>query len=249
MSNPTHKRLDVFLVEEKLTRSRTQAQDLISRGLVNVNGVVATKSSLLVSQNDTISLLHTPRYVSRAGEKLAGALSQFNIDVSNFYCLDVGMSTGGFTDCLLQAGAARCLGVDVGHSQLDVTLQNDPRVDSLEGINIKNLTSDIVFGKLGKSPDLIVADVSFISLTQVLPILWQLQDNNKHVVTLVKPQFEVGKKALSKTGVVVSESLRQRAVEQVKSFATTLGYKVTNECLSPLCGADGNKEYFLHFRQ
>ncbi|KEI67356.1 Tly [Planktothrix agardhii NIVA-CYA 126/8] len=195
-----------------------------------------------------IQVKQRSRFVSRGGEKLAKALEEFKIEVSDRVCLDGGISTGGFTDCLLKAGATKVYGVDVGYGQVDWGIRNDPRVVLKERTNLRYLTPDQLYGESDTPenyPDFAVVDVSFISLTKILPPLWQLLKPNREVVLLVKPQFEVGRERVGKKGVVRDSKDQARAIFQVGSVAISLGWQYRDLTWSPLQGPAGNIEYLL----
>ncbi|NJK65635.1 MAG: TlyA family RNA methyltransferase [Microcoleus sp. CSU_2_2] len=237
-------RLDTLLVNLNLCSSRQQAQALIRTGKVAVNQQLVDKPGTEVDMMATIQIKERSRYVSRGGEKLAKALEVFAIPVTGRICLDGGISTGGFTDCLLQAGAAQVYGIDVGYGQADWGLRNDPRVVLKERTNLRYMTATEVYGD---SPlaDLGVVDVSFISLTKILPALWELLVAPKEVVLLVKPQFEVGRDRVGKKGVVRDSATQADAIFQVWKAATALGWEERGLTWSPLLGPAGNIEYLL----
>jgi 23S rRNA (cytidine1920-2'-O)/16S rRNA (cytidine1409-2'-O)-methyltransferase len=250
-------RVDVLLVERGLASSRTAAQRLIESGRVSsATGPVHKPSELFASSAAlTITADESDRYVSRGGLKLAGALQAAGLVVTGWTCLDVGQSTGGFTDCLLQAGAARVVGVDVGHSQLHPQLQGDPRIVSLEGINCRNLeakdlgaafpaSTDPATGQSGGF-DLIVADVSFISLALILPQLPALLSATGQLMLLVKPQFELGPSALGKGGIVRDPARYVEVEARFRQLAAALNLHVAGWFDSPITGGDGNHEFFL----
>ena len=235
-------RLDRVLVESSLARSREEAHRYILAGAVLVDDEPVTKAGTLVRRDSRLRLRARSRYVSRGGEKLEAALGHFGIDPAGRAALDVGASTGGFTDCLLQHGAARVHAVDVGYGQLDWRLRQDPRVAVLERTNIRLLDP----GGLGGRPDLAVVDVSFISLRLVLPRVCRLLADRFEVLALVKPQFEVGKGRVGKGGVVRSEEERRRVVGEVAAAVDALGLERAPAFPSPLPGPKGNREFFLH---
>lgn len=210
-------------------------------GLVSVNGKVVLKSDQNVTEADTITVSEGARYVSRGGDKLEGALSDLSVSPKGRVCVDVGSSTGGFTDCLLKNGATKIYAIDVGHHQLDDSLRSDSRVVAMEDKHIL----DVEPGSLIPKPNLAVIDVSFISLTRVLGRVKDLLEQSSEVVALVKPQFEVGPKHLKK-GVVRSVEKQQEAVATVRAKAEELGFIVQGEAPSKLKGPKGNQEYFLH---
>ncbi|WP_449418001.1 TlyA family RNA methyltransferase [Phormidium nigroviride] len=243
-------RLDALLVNLDLCASRQQAQRLIRAGEVTVNQQVIDKPGTEVDVLAVIKIKERPPFVSRGGEKLAKALEVFNIPVAGRICLDGGISTGGFTDCLLQAGAAKVYGVDVGYGQVDWRLRNDTRVILKERTNLRYLTPTELYGELplkdgGNYPDLGVADVSFISLTKILPALSELLISPKELVLLVKPQFEVGRDRIGKKGVVRSAVDQADAIYQVCCAAIALGWEYRGLTWSPLVGPAGNIEYLL----
>ncbi|QCU77788.1 TlyA family RNA methyltransferase [Citricoccus sp. SGAir0253] len=236
-------RLDVALARRGLARSRSEAAGLIAAGEVTVNGTVATRPALRCSEQDEVALVaRGPRYVSRAGHKLAGALEAFAAVVpAGRRCLDAGASTGGFTDVLLRAGAERVVAVDVGHGQLVDSLRSDPRVNVHEGLNVR----DLDVAEIGGPVDLVVSDLSFISLRLVMDPLARACREGADLVLMVKPQFEVGRQALPRTGVVVDPGARRRAVAGVLEAAGRAGLVPRGLARSPLPGQDGNLEFFL----
>jgi 23S rRNA (cytidine1920-2'-O)/16S rRNA (cytidine1409-2'-O)-methyltransferase len=241
-------RLDTLLVDLNLCESRQQAQGLIRAGSVLVNQQMIDKPGTEVNVEAKIQVKQRSRFVSRGGEKLAKALEEFKIEVSDRVCLDGGISTGGFTDCLLKAGATKVYGVDVGYGQVDWGIRNDPRVVLKERTNLRYLTPDQLYGESDTPenyPDFAVVDVSFISLTKILPPLWQLLKPNREVVLLVKPQFEVGRERVGKKGVVRDSKDQARAIFQVGSVAISLGWQYRDLTWSPLQGPAGNIEYLL----
>jgi len=241
-------RLDAELVRRGLARSRDQAADLIAAGRVAVNGQTALKAASQVAIDAAITVQRAsgePEYVSRGGHKLAGALAAFDgLVVADRRCLDAGASTGGFTDVLLRSGAAHVVAVDVGYGQLAWSLQTDARVTVLDRVNIRGLTPD----QVAPAPDLVVADLSFISLALVLPALVGCAAPTADFVLMVKPQFEVGKDQVG-GGVVRDPALRAAAVTSVAAAASTLGLGVAGITASPLRGPSGNVEYFLWLRR
>ncbi len=236
-------RLDQALVAQGLVPSRQRAQALVRAGLVRVAGTVADRPDQLVDPAVSIDLDRVKTYVSRGGDKLVAALDAFGIDPSGRVCLDVGASTGGFTDLLLQRGADRVIAVDVGYGQLAWSLRQDPRVTVMERVNIRHLD------RLPVPADLAVIDVSFISLRLVLPRVHQLLSPPGDVVALVKPQFEVGKGAVGKGGVVRDPEQHRQVSSEVRQFAEENGYTGAGEIPSPILGAKGNREFFLHLRR
>ena len=234
-------RLDRLMVERGLTESREKAQALIMAGEVLINGQKAAKPGQAVAGDSRIEILARPPYVSRGGLKLAGALRHFAIEVAGRTCLDIGASTGGFTDVLLQAGAVRVHAVDVGAGQLDWKLRTDPRVVLHEGINARALT----FEDIGERVDFIACDVSFISVTLILPAAVPLLQPSGQMVILIKPQFEAGRGQVGKGGIVRDPAVHQAACERVARAVRELGFE-TSMMESPILGAQGNKEFLLY---
>jgi 23S rRNA (cytidine1920-2'-O)/16S rRNA (cytidine1409-2'-O)-methyltransferase len=238
-------RLDLLLVERGLVESREQARRLIMAGEVLVDEQVSDKPGRAVPLDAVVRLRQPLPYVSRGGQKLAAALAAFDLDVTGLVAVDVGASTGGFTDCLLQHGAARVYAVDVGYGQLAWKLRSDPRVVPLERTNIRYLES-LPDGALA---DLAVIDASFISLALVLPPTLRLLVPNGQVVALIKPQFEAGKDDVGKGGVVRDERVHRRVLEETVALATGLGVGVAGLIPSPLLGPAGNVEFLIHLRR
>jgi len=237
-------RLDTLLVSLDLCSSRQQAQALIRTGKVSINQQIVDKPGTEVDISAKIQIKERSRYVSRGGDKLAKALEVFAIPVAGRICLDGGISTGGFTDCLLQAGAALVYGVDVGYGQADWGLRNDPRVILKERTNLRYMTATELYGDSARA-DLAVVDVSFISLDKILPALWELLVPPREAVLLVKPQFEVGRERVGKKGVVRDSATQADAIFQVWKAATALGWQQRGLTWSPLLGPAGNIEYLL----
>jgi 23S rRNA (cytidine1920-2'-O)/16S rRNA (cytidine1409-2'-O)-methyltransferase len=243
LARPGKIRLDDLLVKREIVESRTKARALILAGQVLVDGQKVEKCGALVSLHAALRLLGEPlKYVSRGGRKLEAALEHFRIDVAGKTCLDIGASTGGFTDCLLQHGAARVFAVDVGTNQLAWKLRCDPRVASLEKTNARYLR----FAQLPGRAELVTIDVSFISATLILPVLPPLLESCADVLVLVKPQFEVGKGQVGKGGIVRDPQLRQKAVTKASRTLLELGFLELACAESVLPGVEGNLEYFLH---
>ena len=238
------RRLDVELVRRGLAPSRAVAHAAIAEHRVTVGGAVAAKASRLVAPSDPVELLGPPpRFVGRGGEKLDAALSHFAVDVAGCRALDAGASTGGFTDCLLQRGAAQVVAVDVGHGQLHPAIRADPRVDVRERCNVRHLRADDVGGPV----DLVVADLSFISLVPVLPALGGLCRPKAPLVLLVKPQFEAGRAEVSRgRGVVRDPAVRADVQGRIDDALRAAGATIMGWMESPLRGADGNVELFVH---
>jgi 23S rRNA (cytidine1920-2'-O)/16S rRNA (cytidine1409-2'-O)-methyltransferase len=236
------RRLDSELVRRGLVQSRTEAAHAVRSGLVTIGGRPAAKPSTLVDPAEAVDLAAPPRrYVSRGGEKLAAALDGFGIEPRGRDCLDVGASTGGFTDCLLQRGAARVIAVDVGYGQLAWTLREDPRVVVLERTNVRELhVSDIPF-----RPELLTVDVSFISLDAVVPALAALASPDARFVLLVKPQFEAARSEVGKGGVVRDPETWRRVLEETSATCRRASLVPQGAVVSPLVGPAGNAEFFL----
>ena len=235
-------RIDRFLVDGGLVESREKAARLILAGEVFVDGERVDKAGALVPPDAAVELKGRSPFVSRGGEKLAHALERFQVRVQGRVCIDVGASTGGFTDCLLQQGAARVYAVDVGTGQLDAKLRRDPRVVVMERSNARALDPRV----FGEPPTLAVVDVAFISLEKVLPAVFGVLAPRGEVVALVKPQFEVGREHVGKGGVVRDPALHRSAVSRLARFAVLRGWHVLGVTASPLRGPKGNHEFFLH---
>jgi 23S rRNA (cytidine1920-2'-O)/16S rRNA (cytidine1409-2'-O)-methyltransferase len=239
-------RLDAELVRRGLVRSRAEAKRAIEAGHVLVRGMPATKTTSMVTAADPIALATAAgRFVSRGGEKLDGALERLDVQVADKRWMDVGASTGGFTDRLLQGGASEVIAVDVGYGQLDWRLRNDPRVHVIERTNARSLEP----GSLPFAPEGVTADLSFISLTVVLPALAAVAVEDADFVLMVKPQFEVGRQAVGRGGVVRDPSLWTEAVLKVVGAASDLGLGLRAAAPSTLPGPAGNREFFVHLRQ
>jgi 23S rRNA (cytidine1920-2'-O)/16S rRNA (cytidine1409-2'-O)-methyltransferase len=236
------KRLDLVLVERGLAPSRERARALILAGEVEVGGQQVFQPSTPVAADAEVRLRQPPPYVSRGGQKLAHALDRFAVDPAGRVCLDVGASTGGFTDCLLQRGARRVYAVDVGFGQLDLRLRHDPRVVVLERTNIRSLTS------LPERPSLATLDLSFISLRLALLPTAALLTEDADIVALVKPQFEAGRSQVGKGGVVRDPAVHRRVLADLAAWCTDHGLSVQGITASPLRGPAGNVEFFLHLR-
>jgi 23S rRNA (cytidine1920-2'-O)/16S rRNA (cytidine1409-2'-O)-methyltransferase len=234
-------RLDRLLVDRGLVESREKAQALIMAGEVLLNGQKAAKPGQPVADDAVLAVLAQPLYVGRGGLKLAGALRQFAIDVAGKTCLDIGSSTGGFTDAMLQAGALRVHAVDVGAGQLAWRLRTDSRVCLHEGLNARELKPE----HIGEPVDLLTCDVSFISVTLILPAAVPLLRPGGQMVILIKPQFEVGKGQVGKGGIVRDPQLHQAACERVSGAVREFGFQ-TAIMDSPILGAEGNKEFLLY---
>ena len=231
-------RLDVLLVQRGLCPSREKAQRLIMAGGIFSGGTRMDKASQTLPDDTPLEVRAAERYVGRGGLKLEGALAHFSLDPGGLTCLDVGASTGGFTDCLLQHGAAKVYALDVGHGQLDWKIRSDPRVVVMEHCNARHLQA----GDLPEKVQLAVADVSFISLTLVLPPVAALLTDGGMIVALIKPQFELSRAEVGRGGVVRDDAARQRAVDKIRDFALRLGWNWGGVVDSPVAGADGNRE-------
>ena len=238
-------RLDTELVRRGLSATRTDAQRAIDAGKVTVRGMPASRASTLVAPDDAIEIVGPARrYVSRGGDKLDSALDRLDVTVESKKWLDAGASTGGFTDRLLQGGASEVCAVDVGYGQLDWGLRNDARVTVIERKNVRELEPD----DLPWAPDGVVADLSFISLTLVLPVLTRVASDDADLVLMVKPQFEVGKEQVGKGGVVREPELWRAAVERVVTAAERLSLGLVDAVPSAVPGPAGNREFFVHLR-
>lgn len=236
-------RLDLYLAEKGLVKSRELAKKLIKDGGVTVNGVPVAKPSAEVSEEDSIVITQAmPEFVGRGGLKLKGAMEAFGLDVNGYVCADIGASTGGFTDCLLKNGARLVYAVDVGHGQLDMSLVNDSRVINMEGMNIRNAS----VSDFPETVDFICTDVSFISLTLVIPKLAEIVKDGGEAVMLVKPQFECGRADIGKNGIVRSPKAHARALKNAAAACEAAGLGVRAAVVSPIHGGDGNTEFLLY---
>ena len=239
-------RLDVALVGRGLILSREKAKVVIMEGLVYVNGQKSDKAGAQVKDDDTIEIRgETLRYVSRGGKKLEKAMQVFPISLEGCTCIDIGASTGGFTDCMLQNGAKKVYSVDVGYGQLAWSLRTDERVVNLERTNIRYVTEEQIPDPI----DFISVDVSFISLTLVLPVAWKLLKDQACMVCLVKPQFEAGKDKVGKKGVVREPQIHKEVIRKVADCAVGLGFAVKGLDYSPIKGPEGNIEYLLFLQK
>ena len=241
-------RLDTYLFENGFFESREKAKKAISDGRISVDGRSVSKCSLDVSNENEIEVAPSEKseYVGRGGLKLEHALDYFHINVEGMTAIDIGASTGGFTDCLLRRGARKVYAVDIGHEQLHKSLVEDIRVVNLEGVNAREMTIDTVDG----SPVMIaVSDLSFISQKLVIPVVEKVLEKGGIYIILIKPQFEAGREHLNKHGIVKSEKVRLRVVEDILSFAKNEGYEVIGSTLSPIEGGSGNIEYLAAFKR
>ena len=237
-------RLDLYVFEHGLANSRTDAKKLVIEGAVSLNGVTVTKPAYDVADSDEVSVdSSVHRFVSRGGFKLEGALEKFGISVSGALALDVGASSGGFTDCLLQNGANHVIAVDSGSGQMAMSLRADDRVTVIENFNARYMKPE----DFEYSPTVVVMDVSFISATCIIPAIFEVAANGADFICLVKPQFEVGRAGVGKGGIVKDERLRKAALEKVIESAIAVGFEYKSSRLSPIKGGDGNVEYLVHF--
>ena len=238
------KRLDQVLLERYPHYSRNYIQSLIMQAKVTVNDQIVTKAGTLIKEDAIIRLdTHEPKYVSRAGFKLEKALAHFNIDMHNKIVLDAGLSTGGFTDCLLQAGAVKIYGIDVGYGQVHEKIRADPRVVVMERTNLRHLES------LPEHVDLVTLDLSFISVLKVIPAISKVLKPNGQLIILIKPQFEAEKGAVSKGGIIKEPALHEKIVNQVIFGVTGQGFTFQEVIESPILGTEGNKEFLAYFKQ
>ncbi len=246
MTEPKKKRLDVILVERGLAQSRERAQALILAAKVLVRDVPCTKAGTAFPEDVSIRLREADHpYVSRGALKLKAALEAFGISVEGKNALDVGASTGGFTQVLLEAGALHVAAVDVGHNQMDWKIRQDPRVDCIEKVNARNLDLATIRHKV----DVVSIDVSFISLEKIFPAVFSLVNLGGDVISLIKPQFEVGREDVGSGGIVTSGSARKESIDRITNSAKVLGWKRVGLIDSPITGADGNVEYLAHWRR
>ena len=237
-------RADIALVARGLAASRERAQELINGGLVKLNGKTLEKCSVRIAETDDLAVLGAVHpYVSRGGLKLARALESFCVKPAGRVCMDIGASTGGFTDVLLQNGAAKVYAIDVGVGQLDLRLQADQRVISMEHTNARELRPDL----FDEPPTLGVMDVSFISITLILPAAFAILGESGQMISLIKPQFEAGPKKLGKKGIVSDPRVHIEVLEQIVRFAPTLGWRVRSLDHSPIAGTAGNLEFLADF--
>jgi 23S rRNA (cytidine1920-2'-O)/16S rRNA (cytidine1409-2'-O)-methyltransferase len=245
VGNKKNKRLDAVLLEKRLAQSRQRGRALILSGKVLVNNYPVDKPGTLISSEDQITLKGEDiAYVSRGGIKLEHALNYLKINVNGLICLDVGASTGGFTDCLLQFGAANVFAVDVGYGQLAWKIRNDPRVTILERTNVRHLSEDALPCPI----DLAVIDVSFISLKIVVPAILKFLKKSAKIIALIKPQFEVGRGKVGKGGIVREPSFHEQAIDDLSQFFISIGLSCESVFSSPILGAKGNKEYFIYLK-
>jgi 23S rRNA (cytidine1920-2'-O)/16S rRNA (cytidine1409-2'-O)-methyltransferase len=241
------KRLDVLILERGLVKSRTEATSFILTKKVFVNDKIIDKAGEQVDVDSVINIKidDSSRFVSRGGLKLEKGIKEFKIDLNSKICLDIGASTGGFTDCMLQNGAKKVYSLDVGYGQLDWKIRNDERVVNLEKINFRNWDGKELSDKI----DFVSIDVSFISLKNILPNLNNLLEYEFLGIALIKPQFEVGRDKIGKHGVVKEQSYREEAINSIKDFMINLDFKILGLCESPIKGPAGNVEYLIHFEK
>jgi 23S rRNA (cytidine1920-2'-O)/16S rRNA (cytidine1409-2'-O)-methyltransferase len=240
------KRLDVYLVDEGLCQSREMAKSLIMEGKVYVNNQKSDKAGTSVSEKDTVELRgETLKYVSRGGLKLEKAMQVFGIALNGRVCMDIGASTGGFTDCMLQNGAEKVFSVDVGYGQLAWKLRNDERVVNMERTNIRFVTEE----NIGQPLDFVSIDVAFISLKLVLPVAYKLMREGAEMVALIKPQFEAGRDKVGKKGVVRDIEVHKEVVKTITDFSQDCGFEVCGIDFSPIRGPEGNIEYLMYAKK
>lgn len=239
-------RLDVYLAESGILSSRSEAKSLISDGAVMVDGRIITKPAFIVDGLEDRITVDTAKkqYVSRGGMKLASALTAFSVSPRGKYCLDIGASSGGFTDCLLQNGAIHVIAVDAGYGQIASTLRADSRVTVVENYNARYMSrTDFEY-----APTLVVMDVSFISATYIIPAIAECVDDNADFILLIKPQFEVGREYIGKGGIVKDDKVRRAAISRVVECAEVHGFMKRGLIESPIKGGDGNIEFLAHFK-
>ncbi|HEX2620558.1 MAG TPA: TlyA family RNA methyltransferase, partial [Phototrophicaceae bacterium] len=236
---PQKIRIDIALHQQGLAPSREKSRAMIMAGEVLVDGRIVDKPGMKIDSTATLEVKARPRFVSRGGDKLAGALDAFQLDITGRICADVGASTGGFTDCLLQAGAAKVYAIDVGYGQLDYTLRQDSRVIVMDRTNARHVTA------LPESVDLLVVDASFISLKLLLPVFKGWLTAQADLIALIKPQFEAGRKDVGKGGVVRDHAIHSRVLTEILSFASGQDFAVRGLILSPLTGPAGNIEFLV----
>jgi len=237
-------RLDIYLADKGLADSRTDAKNFILAGKVSINGKVINKPAFSISGCEAIIIDKSgKKFVSRGGFKLEGALDVFDINPAGLIALDIGASSGGFTDCLLQRGASRVIAVDSGSGQMVSRLREDSRVTVIENFNARYMTS----ADFDINPEIAVMDVSFISAKLIMPAVYSVLTNNGIFVCLIKPQFEVGRSGLNKKGIVKNDVVRKKAVEDVLEFAKAIGFINLGLMESPILGGDGNAEYLAYF--
>lgn len=235
-------RLDNLLVEKGLVETRSKAAALIITGRVLIKGVPVTKAGTPIEEDTEILVKSFPKYVSRAGGKLEAAIDAFNVDPAGMIVIDIGASTGGFIDLMLQKGAAKVYAVDVGHGQLHWKLHSNPQVVNLEGINARTLDPSLIHDPC----DIATFDVSFISLKLVIPPALKVMKDSSHIIALIKPQFEAGKEHISKGGLMKDDSVAREVIHDIEEFLKGLNCEVSGTIPSPVKGTKGNQEYLVH---
>lgn len=239
-------RLDIELVSRGFAKTRSKAQNMIKSSAVSVNDRVVTKTAFLVEQTDKIKIVgDTLKYVGKGGLKLEKAISEFDIHLNGKVCVDFGASTGGFTDCMLQNGACFVYAVDVGSNQLDASLLSNTKVKNIENTNIKDVTKAM----FGKNIDFCSVDLSFISLSFAVPVVFDVLSDEGEAVLLVKPQFEAGKKFLTKKGIVKDKKIHVKVLENILDIIDSTGLSIINLTFSPIKGGDGNVEYLIYVKK
>uniref|UniRef100_UPI0040563DE0 TlyA family RNA methyltransferase n=1 Tax=Agathobacter sp. TaxID=2021311 RepID=UPI0040563DE0 len=239
-------RLDVLMVSRGLAKSREKAKSMVKAGNVYVNNKKIEKAGMVLREDDLIEVRgETLKYVSRGGLKLEKAITHFQISLEGKTCMDIGASTGGFTDCMLQNGAKKVYSVDVGYGQLDEVLRKDERVVCMEKVNVRYMEPE----DISEPPDFASADVSFISLTKILPAVRSLLKENGQLVCLIKPQFEAGREKVGKKGVVKDKKVHKEVLQSIIRFSLEHGFSVLNLDYSPIKGPEGNMEYLIHLEK
>ena len=239
-------RLDIELVSRGLAETRSKAQNMIKEAAISVNGMVETKPAFLVDKSDEIKIVgETLKYVGKGGLKLEKAISEFKIDLKGKTCVDFGASTGGFTDCMLQNGAEYVYAVDVGKNQLDKSLIDNPRIENIENTNIKDVTKSM----FEKNIEFCTVDLSFISLSFAIPVVYDVLTYDGEAVMLIKPQFEAGKKSLSKKGIVNDKKVHIKVLENIMTLIENSGFSIKNLTYSPIKGGSGNIEYLVYVKK
>ena len=236
-------RLDEYLFKNGYTISRAKAQDIILAGCVFVNDIKVTSKSQNIKEADKINIIQNRKYVSRAGDKLEKAFLEFDISVKDKICLDIGASTGGFTDCLLQNGAKKVYALDVGHNQIVYKLRNDKIVISIEDFNAKDIKKEM----FEENISVIVSDVSFISITKIAPVIYREFEDLEFWISLIKPQFEAEKSDIPKGGIIKDDILRENILNKAIKKIEEIGFKEVGVTISPIKGTKGNIEYLAHF--
>ncbi len=244
-------RLDIFISQQfHEISSREAAKKLIKKQQVSVNGKIVTKPAFDITPNDQVRILSTPKYVSRGGEKLEAAIRHFHIPVKGKTAIDIGASTGGFTDCLLQHSVKKVYGIDVGTAQLHPKLKNHPQVENYEHINARYLTQYVKSGQivLNPTPNLLVMDVSFISVTKIITEAQKvMQPSSNEYIVLIKPQFEMDEKLPLKKGIIKSDELHRKAIDKIRHYLQKHQFRIHGIIPSPITGGDGNKEFLVYF--